>query len=477
MQYWKAGVIGLLAIAPLWAQETPPAPSGSGQPDVAEQLEALRQQVYELNKQVRQLEVQIEDNEKVVDDKAKQLPAVKFDGDGLSITSANKAFQLRIRSRVAYDYAWFDQDEELKLAVGDEQDGTGFRFARLQLQGKFWDDFGFVTEYDFAGENGEDTPKFRDVYLEYHAIPYGGGREMSFRVGHYREPFSLEEQTPVPYRTFVERSLANVFVPQRNAGVQLSDALFGEPKKERLTWAVGAFKDTDDWPSANDSDEDQGYQITGRVTGLPWYEDDGRKLLHLGVAYSLRNPDGTRVNYGVRPESRLSLFRYIDPDNLPQSFRLRDARTDDVNLLGLEAATVFGPFSLQGEYIRSDVDTTFGGDLTFDGYYVQASYFLTGENRPYRNDRGLFDRVVPERNFNWRKREGWGAWEATARYSSVDLTDRPIWGGEQDAITLGLNWYLNPNVRITWNYIHNQVNHVRYDGDFDIFQTRFQFEF
>ncbi|MCL4218842.1 MAG: hypothetical protein KJ052_17805, partial [Candidatus Hydrogenedentes bacterium] len=431
---WIAGAIGVLATGPVRGQETQNDTGALDVPASAAQVESLRQQVYELNKQLRQLEVQLEEDKKTEAEKAKQLPKIKVDSDGLAIGSADGAFQLRVRARAGYDIAWFDQDDELVRAVGDEQDGTGFRFARIRLQGKLYDDFNFLTEYDFAGESGEDTPKFRDVYLEYTAIPYGGGREMSFRAGHYREPFSLEELTPIPYRTFVERSLANVFVPSRNAGLQLSDALLGEPKKERLTWAVGAFKDTDDWPSGNDSDEDQGYQITGRVTGLPWYSDDGRKLLHLGVAYSLRNPDGARVNYGVRPESRLAQFRYIDPDNLPQSFRLRDARADDVDLLGLEAATVLGPFSLQGEYIRSDVETTFGGDLAFDGYYVQASYFLTGENRPYRNDRGSFDRVIPERNFNWKMRDGWGAWEVTARYSSVDLSDRPIWGGEQDSI-------------------------------------------
>jgi len=40
-----------------------------------------------------------------------------------------------------------------------------------------------------------------------------------------------------------------------------------------------------------------------------------------------------------------------------------------------------------------------------------------------------------------------------------------------------LNWYLNPNARVTWNYTHNNVEHDLYDGSFDVFQTRFQLEF
>lgn len=455
---------------------------GAAQPAVApgaapSELEALRDQVYELNKRLRQIEVQAETDKAATDAAAKKAPVISAGADGFSITSPDKAFQLKIGGRIAYDVAFFKQDEELERAVGDEQDGTGFRYARLRLSGRLWDNVSHNFEIDFAGESGQDTPIFRDVYVQLEKIPYFAGKDFTFRVGHYREPFSLEELTPVVYRTFNERSLANVFVPSRNAGIQISDALLGEPKQERLTWAIGAFKETDNWPSSNDSDEDQGYQITARVTGLPWYADEGRKLLHLGLAYSHRNPDGARLAYGARPESRLALFRYADPDNLPVGFRLRDARADDVDLLGLEAASVYGPFSLQGEYIRSDVDTTFGGDVVFDGYYAQATYFLTGESRPYRNDRGLFDRVVPKRSFGWKSASGWGAWEVAARYSSVDLNDGPVRGGQHDAITLGLNWYLNPNARVTWNYTHNEVEHDLYDGSFDVLQTRFQLEF
>ncbi len=472
---WAArGLAALLLSSPLLAHAQDPPPDHAA---LSEQVEALRTQVYDLNKQLRQLEVQLEDDKKVADDKAKKLPVVAAGADGFSLTSADKAFQLKIGGRIAYDIGFFEQDYELETAIGDEQDGTGFRAARIRLQGKLWENTQFQAEYDFAGENGEDTPKFRDVYLQYTNIPYGGGRGLDFRVGHFREPFSLEELTPILNRTFVERSLANVFVPSRNAGIQVSDALLGEPKKERLTYQLGVFKETDDWPSANDGDEDQGYQITGRVTGLPLYKDEGRKLIHVGLAYSLRNPDGARPNYGVRPESRLALFRTVNPDNLPVSFRLRDARADDIDLLGAELAGVFGPFSLQGEYIHSAVDTTFGGDVDFAGYYAQASYFLSGEHRPYRNDSGVFDRVVPNRNFGFKPADGYGAWELAARYSFADVQDGPIRGGEHASYTLGVNWYLNPNARVTLNYVHNDVEHDLYDGDFDFLQARFQLEF
>jgi len=130
-----------------------------------------------------------------------------------------------------------------------------------------------------------------------------------------------------------------------------------------------------------------------------------------------------------------------------------------------------GPFSLQGEYIHSAVDSEQAGDPDFSGFYAYASYFLTGEHRPYKNTAGKFSRVKPKKNFG---AGGPGAWELAARYSHLDLNDEDIEGGELDDITVGLNWYLNPNTRIMWNYVHTDLDGV---GDADAFQMRAQVDF
>lgn len=483
---WRL-IAALWLVGAAWAQAQEAAPP----PGVAE-VEALRAQIDALSNQLKTLEERVVEKEaeqaeqkEAVDklqEQAKKAPVVTADGRGFRIASQDKKFELRIGGRVAYDIGWFHQDDELKRAVGDEQDGTGFRFARLRLQARFWENIYSNFEIDFAGENGADSPKFRDVFIEYQNIPYGGDRAFDLRVGHFREPFGLEELTAVVARTFNERSLGNVFVPQRNPGIQIHDAWLGDPGKERLTAQFGVFKEADDLPSSNDSDEDQGYQLTGRVTGLPWYRDEGRKLLHIGASYSRRNPSGARLNYGVRPESRLALFRYADPDRLPAGFRLQDARAENVNLFNAEAAFVYDRFSLQGEYVHSNVKTRFGGDLNFNGYYVQATAFLTDDYRAYRHKEGLFDnpRVKrPVKFFNLAEDEprGWGAWELTTRWSSVNLNDGPIRGGRHSAATAGVNWYLNSQTRVTANYTYNIVDTDRYDGNFGFFQTRFQVDF
>ncbi len=477
MQLGRWWIAGLAAVCcGLSAAQSPPSEA---------EIDALRRQVDALSQRLQDLEARYAADQAAATDQAAaeaaeraDSPRVTLDAGGLRVRSADGAFEHRVRLRLAHDFAWFSQDDALKRALGDEQDGTDFRFARLTMQGRLWDDITYQGEFEFAGQDGGDAPKFRDVYAQYNGIPYGGDRAFDVRIGHFKEPFSLDELNAITVRQFLETPLLNVFAPSRNAGLQLSDALLGEPKAERLTWALGVFKETDDIPSNNDSDEDQGWQVTGRISGLPVYADDGRRLLHLGAAYSRRNPDGALLRYGLRPESRLALFRYADPDNLPVGFRLRDARADDVNLYGLELAGVYGPLSLQSEYIRSDVDTTLGGDLRFDGWYLQGAWLLTGEHRPYRHESGRFDAPKPARPFRLKGGErGWGAWELAARYGAVDLSDGPVRGGEHESLTFGLNWYLNPNVRVSANYIRNDIEHDLYAGAFDVFQTRLQLEF
>ena len=117
-------------------------------------------------------------------------------------------------------------------------------------------------------------------------------------------------------------------------------------------------------------------------------------------------------------------------------------------------------------------DSHFIGDPDFWGAYVQASYFLTGEHRPYKTSNGTFDKVKPLKNYG--KEGGPGAWELAARYSYLNLNDAGVDGGRLRDLTLGLNWYLNPNLRIMWNYIFADPSD---GGDVDVFQMRFQLAF
>jgi phosphate-selective porin OprO/OprP len=255
----------------------------------------------------------------------------------------------------------------------------------------------------------------------------------------------------------MERALPNAFPPGRSSGLGLQ----GHALEERISWGIGGFMGTDDFGSGNSGSN--AYSVTGRVTGRPWYEEEGERLLHLGIAYSYRNIKSDPVGFDSRPEAHLA----------PKFADTGDIAADRASLIGGEAALVLGPASFQAEYIVASVDATTQSDPDFYGFYVQASYFLTGEHRPFEGDVAEFGRIKPKRNF-LDEGGGLGAWEIGLRYSAIDLQDEAIAGDKVKDITAGLNWYLNPNMRVMFNYVHSAPES---SGDADLFQFRFQVDF
>lgn len=388
--------------------------------------------------------------------------------DGLELKSADGAFSIRVGGRIQLDTAFFDEDSDWarlgaaypEFGLGDEQDGLEFRRSRLSVGGTIYRDLAFRAEYDFAADSpGNDGGRFADVFLELKNLPYLG----TLRIGHYQEPFTLEEVISNRHTTYLERGLTNVFAPSFNVGAMARNSLLDE----RMTWTLGLFKTTDDWPSENDSSEQDGYAVTGRVTGLPWKSEDGRRYLHLGASATRRNPDGP-FRYRARPEAHLAQA-YLDTGTL---------ETSSLLAYGGEALLVYGPASLQAEYVRSELDVQDIGERHFDSFYVSGSWFLTGESRPYSAAEGAPTRLRPKHPFSLREEtKGWGAWEVALRYSALDLNDGPVRGGEMEDWTFALNWYLNSNTRIMLNYILAHPENDLNDGDVEILQTRFQVDF
>lgn len=374
--------------------------------------------------------------------------------DGLRLETADRQFRFQFGGRIQYDWAFLTADDEVKETVGDLDDGTKFRRARLYFSGQMYDHIVFRTEYDFAGGQAG----FRDVWVGLRDIPVVG----NVRLGRMLEPFALEGTSPNNQFTFIERGLPTAFYPFRNSGVLLHDHALDR----RMTWAAGLFMHTDDF---GDSDTNSQYSATARLTGLPWYENDGSRWWHVGLSASRRKPDNDEYRFSARPETFVAP-RFVDTGLFP---------ADRVDLLGAETILTVGPASLQAEYVRASAalveteDFPESGDAEFSGYYVYASWFLTGEHRTYNRNTGALGRIRPNRPVLAEGR-GPGAWEIAARYSELDLDDGPVSGGHLRDITLGLNWYLSPNTRLAWNYVQADLKDV---GKADIVQMRVFLDF
>lgn len=258
---------------------------------------------------------------------------------------------------------------------------------------------------------------------------------------------------------------------------------------ERGSVSCGIYKNTTNVYAFGVGDGE--YAVTGRVTYLPYYDEasNGRSLVHVGASGSHRDTDNNQIRYRTRASLR----------NGPGALNpvLADTGTfaaDTQDLVGLEAAWVAGPLLLQGEWIGSYTQDIAGGPQygTYfcNGYYVEALYFLTGEHREYENrfGGGAFGRVVPYENAflvrgcNGCPIFGRGAWQTGVRFNKADLTDSGINGGVVQDVTLGLNWFLNPNTKIQWNYIHTWREApgtvgAAGNGEFDGFGMRFAHDF
>ena len=174
------------------------------------------------------------------------------------------------RGRIFADHVMFGQSDAAQAALEeDAQDTTFFRTARIGFTGTGYEVFYFTAEFDLAARTTIDgaiisETALKDVFVGVRELPVLG----SVQVGHFKEPFSIEELTSSRFITFVERSLANVFVPGRNMGVMARRVA----ESENATFAIGVFREAEETPPFIEND-DYGAALTMRGSWLPWYDE------------------------------------------------------------------------------------------------------------------------------------------------------------------------------------------------------------
>lgn len=333
---------------------------------------------------------------------------------------------VNVGGRLHHDFTvGLDSDDALTAAVGDVDTATEIRRARINVSGDIGEVAAFKAEYDFAGDGSAD---FKDVTITLKDV----GELGDVTAGHFKESFGLEELTSSNDITFIERSLLSAFTPGRNHGFAVGNSL----ADGQLNLTLGVFRNTDDF--AVESGDDNAWNYTARLTSPVMNDEDG--LLHAGVAYTFNNVSDS-VAYSSRAVHQG-----------PTLVGTGDIAADQAGKVGVELAWGSGPLSVQGEFMNASVDSEDSSDPSFSGYYAQVSYFLTGESRPYDAAKGNFGRVVPESDD--------GAVELAARFSSIDLDDEGVSGGEEDDVTVGVNWYLHKHLRAMLNYVFADLDDV-----------------
>jgi phosphate-selective porin OprO/OprP len=359
------------------------------------------------------------------------------------LKSADDNFRIEFGGRIQADY---DAAEAGSRTLTGSKLGSQFlvRRARFEVDGSLYRWIGFKLEADFT-----EGVSLKDTYLDLRFFP-----ELRFRAGQFKVPFSLEELTSSRFIDFVERSLVNELAPARDRGVMVYGDLVGGA----VSYALGGFNGTGEDSSDNNSDKD----LAARLAFTPFRISDSFWLKGLQLAGNVTwgNQDGSTSAQGRMTARTSNRFRFFAPQTT-RGERLR---------YGGDLAWLLGPAAVKFEY---DVQTNErdgqgpGGsnldDVTATGWYVSGTYVLTGEDKLRSGN------VVPKSPFiPVAGKVGSGAWEAGIRYAELDFdSDDPVnffdgnlaripGGGNGEngarALTLGLIWYLNEQVRFMFNW-------------------------
>ncbi len=438
--------------------------------------------------------------------------------EGFKFTDG-KNWEIGLTGRINLDYRFNDDFGDAASVVNDRDtasiaDGFELRRARLGFAGYVWKDF----KYNFLFNAVGGAPIADEFWVNYDANP-----KVQVQLGRFKQPFSLEQLTSSNAIDFAERSYNDQNgVPAKKLGAQLhgepkkgftyAASVFQEGFNEitqedgdgkryagRLTANIAEL--------ANINDTVLHFGIAG-----------------VGGDYALRPGQSSQTNSAASTDTRsvVSSFRTMNR-GLANAFRARVGGVDlgitpgsstnnclssnvaicnraglaseygvnvDSSLFGWETSLARGPVKVQGEYVINDLDAsnvlendTVRGKVKT--YYVSALWNITGEKWASAYKGGKFGGLKPNNNFS--SGGGWGAWQVGVRYSEVDASDLTIGGVESqfesgtfgagptsdaaatrlarqndkiDSYSIGLNWLLNPNARIMFEYTRTNFGGV-----------------
>jgi phosphate-selective porin len=347
------------------------------------------------------------------------------------------------------DYNAFVLDSDSKTQVGEQEDEWDLRTLRLMLRGRM--KFRHAVDYLISVEvKGQDHVQTGTSKLGFTDLEFSTSVGMFgvLKFGKIKEPFVYEMVGDAANLQQQERAL-NPFFASRGIGLRVLNTFAADS----MSWSIGWFND---WWVADQQFEHSGNNFAARLTGVPYFSDEGSHFVHLGVGARYIGADDGTLQFRGRPESNVSDY-YVDSGKIAG---------DHANELSLESLWGSGPFLLSGEYARAWVDAQASGDPSFWGGTVVLSYVLTGEHRPYDKKVAYARRILPQHPY--------GAWELVGRYSHIDVADGLVDGGVFDRGTVGINWWATRRWKVGFDYGLINLQRAGLTGLTHAFHTRLQ---
>ncbi len=460
MNYGRGSLIGLGALG-LSATLIGPAAAADKATDA--KIKALEEQIELLGRQIQDLKASTANQYQDVRKTAEAQPKVTLDNGRPTIKTADGNFTAQFRTLVQADAGYYIQNNLPASTAPDLSSGTNFRRARIGLEGTLYKDWEYSFIIDLGG-SGVEGSTISNAYIQYNGL-----KPFAFRAGAYSVPIGLDDTTPASDTIFLERASPAEIARATGAGDGRMAA--------SVIYSADRYNATVSYTGAKVGDAavfDEQQALLARLAGLIYSTPDIKVLVEGDVTYLFDPPDSAAglnspglVNIQDRPELRVDATRLISTGNLD---------TERLVQFSGEAGANWKNVFVQGGYFRYQVErrASLLPDPDFDGWYAQATWVLTGEPRRYDAPRATFRAPKVAKPLGGSD-GGWGALEFAARYSSTDLNFLPglpgvatpiggVRGGQQDAWTVGFNWYPNDAIRLALNYQFIDVDRLNGSG-------------
>ncbi len=447
-----------------------------------------------------------------------QYTSWTFDNARPVVSSGDGRFSLAFRVRFQFDTVNFFQNSDVNtvtatknVAFKDLSSGSVVRRAFFGVEGRAFKDFWYEFRYNAGGSDGGSTGVSGvptgtegDGVLSLARIAYLGIPNFMVNVGVIEPAFMYEGTTSSGQIMFFERpEIDNIAADSFGSGdarrgveVRFQKADFLMPGDNFVLGTAFTGNKTGSAASHGNLGDEQTQWL---VHGSYRLWNDGPSNLIVGGDYShtftggISGGGGGATRLRDRPEFRVDGNRLIDTGAI---------NGKSANMYAFNAGANIDNFYLGGEYAHFEADRQASGALAadnpeFNGWYVEGSWVLTGEPKSYtvsstNNEVGGFGAPRPASPFSLDG-DSWGAWELTARYSVTDLNweenrvagaglQAGIAGGEERVMLIGMNWYLNQNIKAVVNYAFVDVDKLSAAGsavqtgqDLNILGVRLQF--